>query len=467
MKTYVLTFCGARKIAFGIIAVLGLLLGGCLEQSVVWAPDGQRAVVLIEGELRLCGPDGKLSEMQLPNTTSVAWLSDSRRLLLATGREIKEWTPYANELGADGVALVEAKAESVWRKLSDGMAWSKAVEEFNGYDSAPFVVYLREKHGAALRAKVSPEEWTALEGQTNWIYTLSLGRVEDNKIAMGAVLHHGPGRYNDIRLATDGATVAFVAEIPVARENNRHRLFVTSLDTPNPQLVADRVSGGPDWAPDGQSLVYVQASGAPVAKDDLLLGVLTKRNVVDRAGKIAVASEATPLAGIVFDEGTRVRCLRDGRILFNAGEISLPVAAEDFGAQRQQLFAIDPSRQSTLVRLIPRKREAELPKTLYFYEVSPDETQVLIGSYEGDVSVLTLATGALQTYQTDDKDNRGSIQGAPMWRTDGAFTYTRRNPWKDGQKPARTVEVVVRQNGREQVLSESWPDALVNKLFSK
>ena len=258
--------------------------------------------------------------------------------------------------------------------------------------------------------------------------------------------------------------VAFTVEMPFEK-HDALQLMVVQANTSTPTLVADRVSVSPDWTPDGRSLVYVQASGAPVGKDDLLLGVLVRRGVVDDAGKINVDDQSQPLAGTIFDDESRVRCLKDGRVLFNAGEINLPVAAEDWGGKRQQFFAVDPARQSTLVRLIPRKHEEDMPGMLNFFEVSPDEKQVLFGAYRGNVCVLTLATGDVQYIQNGGKEKEG-IQGAPVWRNDGTFTYTRRVGPKDGKKPARAVEVVVRRGEKEQVLSVSWPDDLVNKLFN-
>ena len=53
-----------------------------------------------------------------------------------------------------------------------------------------------------------------------------------------------------------------------------------------------------------------------------------------------------------------------------------------------------------------------------------------------------------------------------MWRKSGEFTYTRRTVTKDGRKPVREAEVILRSGKTEKVLSQSWPDAMVNELFS-
>jgi len=348
-----------------------------------------------------------------------------------------------------------------------GASWDSVHPLFHENGGDVMRIYLRERYGSAIRATISAEGWEQFEKQSSDVHDVVMARRDGDKIVTGTQLFAGLGEVRDIRVAPGDRAIALTAETELG-QHKALQLFVARPNTSTPQLVAERVTASPDWTPDGRSLVYLQASGAPVGKDDLLLGVLVRRGVLDESGNIKVDAEPQPLAGAIFDDGSRVRCLKDGRVLLNVAEISLPVAAEDFGGERQQLFAFDPARQATLVRLIPRKHEDKLPGPLGFFEVSPDEKQVLFGSFRGHVSVLTLASGDVQEVQggSREKDKEGT-QGAPVWRHDGTITYTRRAEVKDGKRPARAVEVVVRRGTKEQVLSASWPDDLVNKLFSE
>ena len=455
-----------RWTAVALAAAGCLLLGGCLEQCVVWSPDGERAAVILDHGLRLCGKDGKLTEVLVPNVNRVAWFGDSQQLVLARTHAEKTWAPLAQALGAERAAAFAAKSDAAWQRLRAGATWAQIGASFDEKELRLVRIYLRERQGEALRAKLGAGDWASCEQQTIDVCELVAARCEGTTIVPGAPLYAGLGELKDIRVAPGDGAVAFTVEGLLGRRDAL-QLMVMLANTPGPAtLVADRVAVSPDWTPDGRALVYLQASGAPVGKDDLLLGVLVRRGVLEAAGKIKLDAEPQPLAGAIFDDGSRVRCLKDGRVVFNAAELSLPVAAEDYGGQRQQLFALDPTRQSTLVRLIPRKCEEDLPGMLNFFEVSPDERQVLIGSFRGGVSVLTLATGELQNIQSDGPKKQG-IQGAPVWRRDGTVTYTRRTGGTGGAKPARAVEVVVRDGGKEQVLSVGWPDELVNRLFSE
>lgn len=445
------------------------LLSGCLEQLYVWSPDGRRVAVInpANRELRLADPSGQLLAPRLSNVSTVAWLRDSERLLVARRHAETSWAPLAQALGAQRAAAVTARADDAWQKLLGGTSWSglggvaglfaERDPEWN-----LVCIYLRNRGGEALRTRLTAAEWEDVSRKTTDVHELVLARITGDEIVSGTRLYSGVDELVDVRLAPQDRAVAFVLQSSLT-DTKDNALWLVALDAPAPQPVAERVAAQPDWTADGRSLVYFQAA-SPSGHDDLRLGTLVRREVLDASGAIRISSDQSYLAGWVFSEQTRVRCLRDGRILFNAAEISLPIAAEDYGEQREQLFALDPARQATLVRMIPRKQQDDLPKGLTFFEASPDEQQVLFGDLNGEVCVLTLASGAVEYVQQPGKKN---LQGAPVWRSDGAFTYTRRATAKDGASPARAAEVILRRGEAETVLSATWPDEMVNALVSQ
>jgi hypothetical protein len=481
-----------RQVAFALVATGSLLLGGCLEQVVVWAPDGQRAAVMIDHGLRLCSTDGKLTEVLVPDVYALAWLSDSQQLIVARERKVSEWTELARILGSERATALAAKAEAIWQQTVARARTAEWILELGGDgDGKQIMVYLWARHADGLRAEYGAKADEIRAAEVVAVHEVQMARIVGEKIQLGTTLHEGFEAIKDIRIAPRDRAAALVLKAPGGKDDD-FRLALARVNGTGITPVAVHVASFPDWTPDGRSLVYVQAAG-PETKDDLRLGTLVQREVLDAKGVIAVSEDPKYLAGWIFSANSRVRCLRDGRILFNAAEISLPIAADDYGEEREQLFALDPVRQATLVRLIPRKQEERLPKPLAFFEVSPDEKQIVFGWVEGQVSCLTLATGEVEEIQgkLGSKDN---IQGAPVWRKDGTLTYTRRMEVVDGKVPARAVEIVVRQmqetppashsademvdaltttgtkrspKGTEQVLSASWSDQLVNSLFSK
>jgi hypothetical protein len=470
------------KFAAWPLALLLLLLSGCLEKHLVWSPDGQRAAVIAKGEtdgetgLYLCDTDGKLTARLVPAVYRVAWLGDSQQLVVAREQKTSDWAEVTRILGAAKVAEVAAKAEVAWEKTAANRQeqWISGGSLFgiengpqrslalggDGYGGAT-MVYLWAHHADGLRA-VYGEKTDEIRAKDNFAgHDLLMARIVDDKIQLGTTLYEGLAEIQDIRIAPGDRAVAFTEE-STPGSDKESRLMLARINGTGAVLVAERTSLFADWAADGRSLLYVQALGGGAKKDDLRLASLVRREVVDDHDQIKVAENTEDLAGLVYSNTTRVRCLRDGRILFNTTEFQLPVAKNDADAERERLFAFDPARQATLVRMIPRNNEDHMPKVLTFFEVSPDEKQVLVGGYEGEVSVLTLATGEVQQVQ---ESGEYSLMAAPVWRKDGEITYAKRNPEADGKRPDRKAEIVLRKGDKESVLSQSWSSDLLEQVF--
>lgn len=447
-------FC-FRAAAAGIAVALVLVCAGCLEKRVVWSPDGGHAAVIGEAGLYLCDGDGRLSALQLPQARVVAWFGDSRRLAVARGRETGAWPEVAAALGEER-APVERQAETLWAELAKGGAWSALTENLReGGDSVKLC--LRSVHGDELKQRLTPGDWAELEQCRVRLFDLLVGQVEGERVTFGAARHTGVRSVADLRPSPDGRMLAFTRER--ASDSDNVDLWVLEIDgSAAPVPVGERACGYPDWTPDGQALVYLLAQPA-TAKETPAFGMLVRRTVLDAQGRIALAEKPEELVGMGFNVLAHVRCLRDGRILFNAPEINLPAAVGDFdGSLREQLFAVDPGRVATLVRLIPRRTELELPQSLSFFEVSPDETQVVFGSAKGEVALLTLATGDVTRIQDGSQQQ---YQGVPVWRRASEFSYVRRTALKPGETTARPAEIVLRRGETETVLSRGWTDEMV------
>lgn len=463
MKTIAL-FAGVRRLcALPLMAVL-LLLAGCLEKNILWSPDGRRAVVFAPEGLYLTDGDGRLSSLLAPGAYRAAWLGDSRQLVIARRVRAGTWDEAARLLGAERAGKLAASVEELWQKSPTDTLAKLRIEKVEKTETSLWQIYLCDRHGSDVRAQLDPDAWKMWQSVQVDAHVLALAKIEAEALVWDATLFGGAGEIEEIRVAAGDRAVAFVATPGYAlpgQADDELQLWVARLDSSaGAELIAARVAAYPDWTADGRDVAYVQAnSGAE--RDQLRLGTLVQRPVFDAAGGWIEKPELRELAGFLFSDRVRVRCLRDGRILFNGVELSLPIAAEDFGETREQLFALDPARQATLGRLVPRKREANLPKSLAFFEVSPDEKQVLFGDFNGAVAVLTLASGEVEEVQDAAKDH---LQGQPVWRAAGEFSYTRRATDKAAMRKA---EIVLRTGGKDRVLSAGWPDDLVNHLFSE
>jgi hypothetical protein len=444
-----------RAMIMTAAAAMALALSGCLEQFLVWSPDGQRAVVIdANGEgLRLSDGNGKLSAPAIPGAIRVTWLPDSRQIVAVIVREEGSWNVLAKELTADESARVIAHAEAAWQEVVAGKPLSAALVGLNEETKSVVLACLRERRGDAVRGRLRDEELKSFNSDKAVISEIAIVRVEGDSLVKGAILDRGLKSWLSLDGSPDGKFFSAVRENALFGLTDSYDLFVASVQGGELVKIADAVAIWPDWTPDGRSLVYF--GGPKSANGATVLGGLVRQEVLSPDGKIVSDGKGTPLGGWIFRHDARVRCLSDGRIVFNAAEITFPITPRDFGDQHEQLFALDLSRQATLVRLIPRNGEWALPRSLAFFEVSPDEKQVLFGSYEGDVALLNIADGEVQQIQ---KSGKYEVHVAPRWRSATEFSYLRA---KESADLTSKGEVVLRDGDKERVLSAGWPAALI------
>jgi hypothetical protein len=441
------------------------VLGGCLEKHLVWSPDGRRAAVIAKDGLHFCDPDGNLTPLLLPDVDQVAWFGDSQRLAVARIRHVSDWASIPAILGRERAAAIAAEAEEIWRKAEAGGQLEVLMKPFGVKKAQTLLVCLKAQHGDALRAKVSPKDLEFLDSSRVDVDELMIARIDGDQVRPGLLLHSGLEKIEDIRLSPGDRAIAFTTDL-TQDNDDECRVLLTLVDSAGTTTVAEHTAAYPDWAPDARSLVYAQAAaGGP--KEDLRLATLVRREVFSDGGQIKLQEKPDELAGMVFSNLTRVRCLADGRIIFNAVEFSLPMAMKD-SPKQETLFALDPTRQATIVRVIPRGEEENMPKNLAFFELSPDEKQILVGGFDGEVSVLTLVTGDVGVWQ---KAGDYNLMAAPVWRAPGEITYARRNPMENGKQPSRNAEIVLRRtvsgkNDDEKVLSKSWSAEMLTGVFS-
>lgn len=449
-----------RLTTLSVLALFVLLLGGCLEKRLVWSPDGTRAAVIGDDGLYLTDANGRLSARLAPAVVLVGWLPDSRHLAIVQEREIKDWATLAPVLG-EASARIEASAAALWQKLEAGESWGVAILDTGlrplgtkrGADAVKLC--LRDRHAAALKTKLTDDDWQVLASLSVPVHEIRVATLDGEQVVLAPERATVVADVADLRPSRDGSALAWTVESLSAKDTFTLYVTATVGDT-RPTLVADCTAAFPDWHADGRSLCYIEhplQNGATL-DDAVVLGTVTRRAILDDAGKVAVAETPEYLAGVLFSPLMHVRCLRDGRVLFDAVEMSLPVSAADYGGdRREQLFVLDPARQSTLSRLVPNRSASKVPPVLAFFEVSPDDTRIVIGGIEGEISVLTLATGEAEEIQGRQQSNRNVT--APVWRTATEFSYFRQGGADRKKKVADGL--VLREGEKERLLSDTWP----------
>lgn len=445
-----------------IVATVGLF-AGCWLERVVWSPDGARAAIITKDGLHLCTADGTLSPLLAPGAYRAAWLPGSERLVLATSRRIKDYAELTAALGPERTHALTAKAEAIrqqWLGAPKGASFEPLIE---ADDLAAIVACLREQHPDDLRAMIDAKARAEFEASGVEWHALVVARLAGDRLELSPPLFQGLATIQDIRPTPSGAAVAFVTPAELSPDNDAGlQLHVVPTDGSTPaSLLSTQVGAHPDWTPDSRTIVYLQAEGSRFSgkPDELRLGALVERSVLDERGHVHLTNDSKPreLAGLIFQNENRVRCLRDGRVVFDAGEFHLPLAGGDRSA-REQLFALDRTKENAaLVPLIPAKELNQMPNPLAFFAVSPDETEILIGG-GNDVPVLRLADGRVEHHAVPMVDSENQKNPPlPAWRRDGEFTYLKSLPGRD--------ELVLRRGDTEIILSQTWPAEVLRKLI--
>jgi hypothetical protein len=433
---------------------LCLLMTGCVSRRIAWSPDGAHAAIFAGDGLRLCGPDGALSEIVLPGDGLAEWFPDSHRLAVVSEVGKQSWQDLEKVLAPEERQRVVEGGKTVLDQFKAGHNLTDALNSLTGlgdYEKNVVAVYLAQNEGTQTQAGTN---WDNLRQKEASLIQIRIGTLAEGKLALGPPLLNSLRKILDIRVAPTGTAIAFTAE---GDKKDELQLLVVPADgSAPPQLVAKNTAYCSDWSVDGHSLVYVRAINEPVGDDQISLASLTRRGALNAAGKIQIQTNADDLAGLLFDANNKVRCLSDGRIVFASVDLHLPCTALDM-PQQPQLFALDPERQAAVIPLIPRSVQENLPAKPGFYETSPDGKRIAILAEKGAVSVLTLATGKLETVQAEGGDDAPS---APVWRsaTELCFISVTNN------QPA---QVALWSNGTNRVLSADWPPEVRKGFLDK
>jgi len=456
------------------LLLTGLLvaaMAGCLpEKRVLWSPDGTRALLRGDDGLYLCDATGKLSARLVENAGSVVWLPDSSGVVFSRHQAAKSWTDMAAVLTAEQRSDIESRGAKLRAEvLAHEGPWDtfkpSAIQGLSGGEALALFLYMREQHSAGLPEKLG-DKWQEFQRIEGKVYLLERATVSVNGVwKAGPVLHRAVDDFEELRVSPDGRLLAF--RRPMGNEDSTQRLYVMPVDGQvAPRAVAAHISLFYDWSPDGKALVYAATKDPlPPNSDELRLGTL-KRQVVCAADGTLFEDlpAAEELAGLVFQRELRVRCLRDGRIIFACLEMQLPCTAKDM-PDRVGLFAVEPQRHPGVTRLIPRQVQADLP-AIALFEISPDEQRVSIADTDGRVVVLDLASGGVcEVVSAEEVDH---LRAEPSWRSPAELCFVTAPPVESGQRRGQVVLARLdweHCTASRSVLSDNWPKATCDSFL--
>lgn len=416
-----------------LLCVCTLLTACGPEDFVLWAPDGEHAIV--RGDLSMMiDPTGRSIGVPVGESEIVlAWMPDSRRVIITRLVPAKSWEEYSALLGTERTEFIGQMGEQLaalitgyhadWRRFPTTSAvknWTQSLE-YRGEDIENVAYYLEQTHpglvaplveaarqiaaaheqenaGAPKDPEREGDESLIREDQlTRSIVEIRLRQAIPLDPAADQLLVRVPDSVEWACAAPSGRVIAFARQEP-----GIDCLYVLPV-TPGGALpvLVDKGAGYAAWSPDGQSLAYAKSTTPHnLQQGSVQLGTITGRRVCGADGNvIAEADAAEDFAGIILPERpARVAWIPDGRILFAGATLTLPVTLKDM-PQGLALFALRLQPDPVVERLTPASIDPDLLQGVSLFTVSPDGRNVAILGKSGAVSVFGMASGTFTTLQ--------------------------------------------------------------------
>lgn len=476
--------------SIGLLAVLlaALLLAGCYPQALyVWSPDGKWMTAAgNDGKLYLADSTGHLLPGPIDGGGLASWFPDSRHVLVARSFDAASWDEVARYLTPEQTKSVVTAAAQIRTALMtyDWTApkadtWDAFKEHFNAAakqnheDNALATlknldgsagIYLRDHADDTLRQKIPADRWKELAGLTQKFIFVQVYGVDSSGFSAGATLLTTVSAVGEVRVSPTGAAALIV--INEGDEQDIPKLLVAPTDASRPPLqIAEGNAVYPDFSPDGRDVALIRATDISThANDSSRLGSLARIHIVGNDGKLLQKVDPPQdLVGLLFDSMTRVRWLKDGRIVFATVQVSLPCTAADM-PQRASLFCVTPDKQAVVTRMLPQQAQEQIGDSAQYFEISPDARRACIPDDSGTVCVVDLTNGSVTKVQAQptpdptDQNKKASLMTLPMWRNNDELTFFA--PAPDGQ---RQVVLYSLSKNTATPLSGTWPSAMLSQ----
>jgi hypothetical protein len=459
-----------------IVLTLLAVIAGCVPTRFAWSPDGKWMTVIGDDNLQFADADGNLLPATIDHVSQAVWFPDSRRVCVCRDQDLSTWDEVAKYLAPEQIERITAGAArarqmALAQNLTTDEQWKAFSGQFleaqqrAGYDvrvmkdeGLPALIYTRDHDtDGELQKRLPAERWAqfqAFHATVRFVQVYSLS-ADGRSVEPGATLFTTLHDVRDVRVAPTGRAVAVTTS---SLDEHACDLWLAPGDGSKAAVKAvERTSWYPDWSADGRSMYFARAA-TPSDGDAVRLGAIGRVDVFASDGSIHPDVKPDSV-GMVYSELCRVRCLKDGRVIFVSADLTLPATTQDM-PQHAQLFAIAPGDSPVITRLLPQATMEQAGDAPQYFEVSPDGARLAIPSGNGRISVTDLASGAVTDVQPDpvpsgDKD--GTLLSVPQWRSAEELTFL-----APGAKHASPPRVVLWSKSKDawKTLSDSWPAGL-------
>ncbi|MBX3395529.1 MAG: hypothetical protein KF841_09185 [Phycisphaerae bacterium] len=444
-----------------LIALCVGFIAGCVpEKRIVWTADGRTGAVVSDRGVFLIDANGR----PLPGRAGIhalraTWCRDGSGLLIVSQITVNTWEEVSAVLtDAQKQHVIETAQVVKPRILAHEGDWDHFEmtpnQDTPGGLLAAVLVYIRDKDPEGMREKLG-DKWKSLTEIKPNVCRLDLYKRDGDQLTFRRRLVNSLDEISCPASSPDDQFVAFNMDYwSGAEEMTGRALQIVGLEAGTPRPVAIQVASGLDWSPDGRHLAYVRSSVRRKESEAVLqLGSLATIRVRNDQGELLKEwTEQIDRAGLLYNPMACVKWLRDGRLLFVSVEMTLPATQHDMPRQ-WSIFAVDPRVAAGLSRVLARDFDAPINAAIGWFEVSPDESRVLIPCEHGQVAIYNMATAETQLL-LPSVNPQADVKSLPTWRDNSEVWLV-----DPGSAPANP-EVVIWKAGKIRPISENWPNEL-------
>ena len=487
-----------RRKKLGLVAIYAVVIfiAGCIPEVVLeWSEDGLVGLLRVDGELYVI--DGKTRELTEVVKGDIGLLPDiSKDGELITYSEVIECDSLSEGLALlppGQVQMIKYYAEKTKKNILNarGLVDGKFPFPEEGLllpeDYRNWAIrYLCENPDSELLEVLGSE---GVEKGKEISISCSMVVVAPSKNpAKKRIVAVSVFSIITTRLSPDSKSVAYLMhtqEGEVSNASDEYGLYIASLDTDIKAMYVDSpVAIGYDWREDGKAIAYLSADSRSLT-DDLILGTLSEKVVVDANGSLLAkpmdipehgsagthrsTSKTDELAGTVFYPWFKVEYGRDNRIFFSGFDLPLPVSKRD--EPGCSVFCYDPVT-GTVVDVLPLSVSSYTSQQIFsisLFSLSPDGRRVLLPIEHNRFIVYTLGTDSMEI-PIPEEEGFGEEEIptlAPSWKGNNEFSFLVSGKSKFLPEPKggedqddREQIVVLGTDGKSWILSENWPDEL-------
>ena len=489
-----------RMKSFGLVAffAVAIFFIGCVpEETLQWSDDGSVGLLRVDGALYLVdGQTGELTEIAKEDVQPWPDISKDGSLI-AYSREVEcdNLSEGLKLLPAGQVKMIQYNAGLMKQKilkaggLVDGKFPDPDEKLLDPEDYENWVIrYLCENADNEL-LKVLGQEGIQ-EGKEKDISYFQVIVVSKDNLEQKRVIASNMFGTCVTRLSPDNRYVAYIMQTPYSEEEMEYSLYVASIKADSRTILVDqRVALGYDWRKDSKAIAYLNADTENLGQDDLVLGTLQERIVADQENHLLAepvklekdengsvemykcTGDISSLAGLVFYPWLKVRYGLEGRIFFSTCAMPLPISKKD--EPGWSLFCYD-SVTGMVTNVLPQSVSSHTSQAMNMlqFDLSPDGKKVLLPIKNNRLIDYEFGTDkvGMPIFEDEGFEEEELSTLVPTFKGNNEITFLvsgKSHYFAESQRPnPDRYEIVVldRTALKGRVLSENWPDELMNSL---